>query len=806
MPPNPLIHIDPVCGMEVIEGKEKGKWEYKGRIYYFCNENCLRRFQKEPGKYLQSERIAARKPTLRKTETVVAGIGGMSCAGCAVTIEKALNRLPGVKVAQVNFAAEEAVVEFDPEVTPFTELAKTITALGYEVRKGKVEETEAVSQEMQQVKLRMVWAWILTAPGMLFMALHLLEIFHLPMRVMTTIEIVLGAAVLFGPGWQTLKGAFGSIKARSATMDVLITLGITAALFSGILVLFGLEVENLGRVAGMLMAIYLTGRYLEARAKGRSAQAIRRLLSLGARTARILVDGRETEIPVNRLKVGDVMLIRPGEKIPTDGRIIEGETTIDESIATGESLPVERKPGDEVIGATINQTGFIKVQVTRVGKETFLAQVIRLVEEAQGRKIPIQAFADRVTAWFVPVVLGLALITALGWFFFAANLRPFLFWAHQYLPWVNPELLPFSLALFAGVAVLVIACPCALGLATPTALMVATGKGAESGLLFRSGEALQTLEAVRAIVFDKTGTITRGKPALTDVIPLPGVDRQKLLAVAASLEQGSEHPLARAILEGATAWGITPFPATEITAILGKGVVGKVEGEKAVLGKAELLAENGISPEPLTLLALQLQEETKTVLYLALGGKPLGILGVADTPKPDSAKAIGELKKLGIVPIMLTGDNPKTAQAIAREVGIERFVAGLLPEEKLATIESLKKEFGRVAMVGDGINDAPALKSADVGIAIGTGTDVAIAASDITLVRGELSGVVSSVRLARATFRKIKENLFWALFYNLLAIPLAMLGLLHPIIAETAMALSSINVVTNSLRLRRVRI
>lgn len=745
------------------------------------------------------------EPKTGPTTSQVIGIGGMHCAGCALTIEKSLAQLPGVKLAQVNFAAEEAIVEFDPKQVTSAALERVITAIGYTVRRTEADAQKQIERELHQAKLRMFWSWMLVVPPMLIMVLHLAGVFHLPMKLMTLIELVFGGAVLFGPGWHTLKTAFGAIRNRSATMDVLIALGTVSALVSGVAVLLGLAVENLGRVAGMLLAIYLTGRYLEARAKGRAAQAIRKLLALGVRTARIVVDGRETEVPVGRLKPGDVMLIRPGEKIPTDGKIIEGETTVDESMATGESSPVERKPGDEIIGATINQTGFIKAVVTRVGKDTFLAQMIRLVEQAQSKKIPIQAFADRVTARFVPVILVLALITALTWLVFAPGLKPVLVWANRFLPWVNPTLSAISLALFAAIAVLVIACPCALALATPTALMVATGRAAEKGLIFRSGEALQTLRAVRAIVFDKTGTITRGKPELTDIIPLPGIAPEQLLGLATGLEQGSEHPVARAIITAAGRLGIKPPPATAITAIPGKGISGRINGEKVLLGKGELLSENGIDITPLNPAADELQKKARTVLYLGTENRPLGLLGIADTPKPDSASAIAALKKLGITSVMITGDNPQTAAAVAQEVGIERFIAGILPEGKQQAIANLKKEFGTVAMVGDGINDAPALKTADVGIAIGTGTDVAIAASDVTLVRGDISGVVTAVRLARATFTKIKQNLFWALFYNALAIPLAMLGLLHPLIAETAMALSSINVVTNSLRLRRSR-
>ncbi len=814
MSQEPQVHIDPVCGMSVYENRSAGIWEYKGKTYSFCSTTCLNQFRENPEQFLSpghdrpamTESAPATKTELSHTESTVIGISGMSCAGCAVTIEKALNRLPGVKIAQVNFATEEAVVKFDPKITPPEALKKAIVSAGYDVREQTGDEATLLAAELKKAKNRMVLAWLLVIPTLVLMVPHLAHQFHLPMKLMTLIELLLGAGVLFIPGWHTLKTACASIRSGSATMDVLIVLGTAAALISSVMVLFGLPVENLGRVAGMLMAVYLTGRYLEARAKGSAAGAIRQLLSLGARTARILVDGKETEVPVNRLKPGDIMLVRPGEKIPTDGVIIEGTTEVDESMATGEPLPVEKKPGDEVLGATINTTGFIKVAVRRVGKDTFLAQVIRLVEQAQFKKIPVQALADRITARFVPAILALALLTAGCWFAFTPALRPFLIRAHTLLPWVNPELSRLSLALFAGIAVLVIACPCALGLATPTALMVAAGIAARRGIIFRSPAALQTLRNVRAIAFDKTGTLTIGKPQLSRIVPCPGVDENHLLQLAAALEQGSEHPLARAILTAAKSRNLKIPPATAITARPGLGITGIVNGEPALVGKLQLLAENGIETSTLTELAASNLQRSVTLLFTAAGTRPLGIIILADALKPETKTVITELKNLGIVPVMLTGDSRTAAEPIAASIGIDELFAELLPADKLRTLAQIREQYRTVAMVGDGINDAPVLKAADVGIAIGTGTDIAIAASDVTLVRGELTGVLTALRLARATFRKINQNLFWALFYNILAIPLAMLGLLHPLIAEIAMALSSINVVTNSLRLRRAKI
>jgi Cu+-exporting ATPase len=816
----PAVHIDPVCKMTVREGSEAGKWDYKGTTYYFCSASCLRRFQAEPERFLKlaesagmTEEVAAvmpgpallKKPELGKTQTATLSVGGMSCASCVATIEKALKRLPGVKSASVNFAIEKAIVEFDPRISPVSDLEKAVVDAGYDIRHEETGAFDRVALEQQRARTRLIWAWGLGLVPMAMLVLHRAVMSH--WSGMVWLDVSFCAAALFGPGWSTIRGAWGSVRAGSASMDVLIVLGTGAALISGIAVVAGLPIKSFADAGGMIMAVFLTGRYIEAAAKGRASQAIRKLVALGARTARVqLAEGVEKEIPVTQLRPGDVMVVRPGEKIPTDGRIIEGSTSVDESMATGESLPVDRAVGGEVIGATVNGNGLIKVQATRVGQDTFLSQVVRLVEQAQGSKIPIQAFADRVTARFVPVVLLVAAATFLAWLFLTPVLRPMLAWAHGFLPWVSPQLSVVSLAFFAGVAVLVIACPCALGLATPTALMVGSGMGAERGILFRSGEAIQTLKDVRAVVFDKTGTITRGRPEVTDVIAVPGMEGAEVLRLAASLEQGSEHPLASALVESARAQGLQLLQPTEARAAPGKGVTGRVGGRLVLVGKEALLKESGADARPLADRAAELQARARTALFVAADGRLMGVLGVADTVKPDSAQAIADLKALGVVPIMLTGDNRQTGEAVARDVGIERVVAEVLPAQKQEVVVQLQKEFGGVAMVGDGINDAPALKAANVGIAIGTGTDVAIESSDVTLVRGSLTGVVSAIRLSRATFVKIRQNLFWAFFYNVVAIPLAMLGLLHPIIAEVAMALSSVNVVTNSLRLRRTKV
>jgi len=559
-------------------------------------------------------------------------------------------------------------------------------------------------------------------------------------------------------------------------------------------------------VGAMIMAFHLTGRYVEATARGRAGRAIRSLLELGARSARVLRDGREVEVPVERIAVGDLMVVRPGEKVPTDGVVVDGRSEVDESMATGESVPVPKAQGDEVIGATVNGQGLLKVRATKVGEETFLAQVVRMVREAQGSAVPVQAFVDRVTAFFVPVVIGLALLTFVAWLAFPGPLGRVAAGAAELLPWVHPGVSALSLAIFAGVAVLVIACPCALGLATPTALMVGTGMGARNGILIRSGQAIQVMKDVRTIVFDKTGTITRGAPEVTDVVALPGAQERDVLRLAASLEAGSEHPLARAVVGRAESDGIGLGEVTDFEAVAGQGVRGRVDGQDVRVGTRDMMAGEGVACEAAAEALERLESEARTAVIVAAEGRAVGLLGIADAPKQEAARAIAALKRMGFQVAMITGDNERTARAVAAQVGIDHVLAGVLPDRKVAEIKRLQAERGPVAMVGDGINDAPALAQADVGIALGTGTDVAIESADVTLVRGDLGAVVSAVKLSRATFRKIKQNLLWAFGYNLVAIPAAMLGLLHPLVAEAAMALSSVSVVANSTLLRRTDI
>ncbi|MDP6439867.1 MAG: copper-translocating P-type ATPase, partial [Candidatus Brocadiia bacterium] len=569
-----------------------------------------------------------------------------------------------------------------------------------------------------------------------------------------------------------------------------------------------LRVANFAVVGAMIMAFHLTGRYVEARARGRASSAIRELLELGAAEALVLRDGREITVPVDEVLVGDVMVVRPGEKIPTDGVVVQGASSVDESMATGEPMPVAKGEGDEVIGATVNQEGALRVRATRVGADTFLAQVVRMVREAQATRVPVQAWADRVTAVFVPIVLALAALTFAVWLLAQGPMGAVSEWARGVLPWVpqDADVAPVSLAVFAAVAVLVIACPCALGLATPTALMVGMGKGARAGILIRSGEAIQLMKDVRLVVFDKTGTLTRGRPEVTDVVAASGLEQADVLRRAAAVEALSEHPIARAVVDRAREGGLEWPDSTEFRAVPGRGARALVDGQPVLVGTRAMMEAEGVDCAGLSGELERLEDEGRTTMLVAAGGRSVGVVGLADVLKASAADAVAGLKRMGLQVAMITGDNERTARAVAAQAGIEHVLAGVLPGGKADEVRRLQAEVGRVAMVGDGINDAPALTSADVGIALGTGTDVAIESSDITLVSGDPAAVVGAVRLSRATFRKIRQNLFWAFFYNIVAIPVATLGLLHPLMAEAAMAISSLTVVGNSSLLSRVRL
>lgn len=734
-----------------------------------------------------------------KKKVTEASITDMHCATCAVNISNALNKREGVLKANVNFASEKAYVEYVP-VLDERELVKTIKDAGYTAVIG-VPEEETEESKLKAARKRMILAWGFTIPIMVWMLPHMILGRHIPsMEVMNAGMILLAAPVLFIAGKDTYVSALRSVAHGAANMDVLILMGTSSSFLTGFLAFFT-PLESFAGVSGMIMAFHLTGRYVEAKAKGSASQAIKKLLELGAKTATVVVNGAEKEVPIEEVQVDDVMVVRPGEKIPTDGVIVEGESAVDESMATGESLPVTKREGDEVIGASVNQMGLLKVKATKVGKDTFLSQVIKMVKEAQGSKVPIQRFADKVTSYFVPAVVVLAVTSFVMWLLVPERLREIALSASVFLPWVDPSLGVYTLAVFAGVAVLVIACPCALGLATPTSIMVSSGLGAQNGILIRSGEAMQVMQDIRTIVFDKTGTITKGSPEVTDV---EGSD--DVLEIAASVEAGSEHPLGKAVVTRAEEKGVHLKDIDEFAAVSGKGVTAGIEGVQALVGNKKLMEGYNIDVTEFAEISDRLESEGKTSMMVAFDGKIIGVVALADTIKDDSVQAIEEIKKMGIETAILTGDNRKTAETIAKKVGIDRVLAEVLPDQKVEEIKRLQKEVGTVAMVGDGINDAPALAQADVGFAIGTGTDIAIESSDVTLVQGDLTGVVRALKLSKATFRNIKQNLFWAFGYNVVAIPLAMLGLLHPVIAEIAMASSSVTVVSNANRLRRVNI
>jgi Cu+-exporting ATPase len=763
-------------------------------------------------------------------------VGGMHCAGCSSAVEKKLNGLEGVEAA-VSLASETATVTF-PETLGFEGLRKVVEDAGYELEAPpETGEDRAVlerrrlergREKLATARRRMWIAWGLTVPVMAWMIPEMFFGVAWPTRLAFDLGMVLLALpVLVGPGRDTLRGAWRSARGLVPNMDVLIAMGSGVAVLTGV----GAIVHDLGAsfpimdyagIGAMIMAIHLTGRFVETKARGRASSAIQKLLSLEARSARVERGGSEVEVPIAELSVGDVMVVRPGEKIPTDGVVVDGASAVDESLATGESMPVEKTVGDRVIGATVNRQGLLRVEATGVGENTFLSQVVRMVEEAQGSKVPIQEFADRVTAIFVPTILGVAAASFVAWLVFPDFFRSIAAWASNFLPWVQPGLGTLSLALFAAVAVLVIACPCALGLATPTALMVGTGVGAENGILIRDGAAVQVLEGADSVAFDKTGTLTRGQPVVTEVRaadnaaaggPTEEAAGTEALRLAAALEHASEHPLGEAVVREARDRGIELPAASDFEAVTGRGVHGRVEGRRVLVGSARFMEESGVELGTLAGAARELESRAHTVVFVAAGGsdgaaapRALGLLAIADPIKETSAAAVAELRELGLEPIMLTGDNERTAAAVAEAVGITRFHAGLLPDQKVELLRQLQDEGRTVVMVGDGINDAPSLKQANVGLALGTGTDIAIEAADITLVQGDLSAVVRAVRLARATFRKIRQNLFWAYFYNTIAIPVAFLGLLHPLIAEAAMAMSSINVVANANRLRKADI
>ncbi len=640
-----------------------------------------------------------------------------------------------------------------------------------------VEDTE-----IQDWKRKMVWSWSFAIPIAVLMLterLFGLEIFSI--EITTIIILIIGFPVLFIFGWNTIKGGMRGLFTFYFNMDSLIALGTIIAYLTGFLSFIGI-VDDYSGVAAMIMSFFTTGKYVEAVARGRASQEIKKLLELGAKNATVIRNKKEIEIPISEVIVGDIIIVKPGEKIPTDGIVVKGESSVDESMVTGESLPVEKKIKDNVIGATINQDGILYIKATKIGKDTFLAHIVQLVEEAQGTKVPIQKLADKITSIFVPAVLVITLLTFTVWWFFSGDL---------------------SKSLGVGIAVLVIACPCALGLATPTALMVGSGMGAKNGILIRKGEAIQTMKEIKIIVFDKTGTITKGKPEVREIFSKEGIREKYLMEIAASLEKLSEHPLSKAIVEKAK---LSKYKEVKNFKILrGRGVEGKIGMKNILIGNSTLMKERNISLSDFENKINEFEEKGYTAIIVSEDKKILGIIGVADAVKDDSIESIAKLNKQGYRTIMITGDNEKTAKAIASQVGIKEIIANVLPEDKVKKVEELQKQ-GMVSFIGDGINDAPAIKQSNVGIAMGTGTDIAIESGDLVLAKGSLNGVVQAINLSKATFKKIKQNLFWAFAYNTIAIPLAIAGVLHPVVAEIAMALSSITVVTNANLLRRKKI
>ena len=747
------------------------------------------------------------------TSKITFTIDGMHCAGCVSSVEKAIRQVEGVHQVSVNLTTEQAVVELDEKVVSTDEIEKRVEEAGYFIKKKNADQSNQLEEKrerdkkkLEDARKKMIRSWIVTAPLMIWMFVDMVLGIHLTSHLVMELAMTAGAGyVIFGPGYSTIISALKSARVLTPNMDVLIALGTTASLITGFVVLgheFGLiqsQFYSFAGIAAMIMAFHLTGRYVETKARGRASEAITRLLTLEAKTARIIKNGVEQEISVSDLKVGDVMIVRPGEKVPTDGTVVDGKGSVDEAMVTGESMPVLREKGDEVIGGTINAEGTLRVQVKEVGENTFLNRVIKLVEEAQGSKIPIQDFADRVTAVFVPIILVLAAITFLFWWLLPEVLQPLLVWADPYIPWIITDLEPVSQAFFAALAVLVIACPCALGLATPTALMVGSGLGAENGILIRRGEAIQRLDEVTTIVFDKTGTLTKGEPEVVEWKSFG--DDDKLKKYIGSVENLSEHPLSRAITNYADL--VQYQDVTDFKSFTGMGVKGVVDGKQILAGNEELMEKfsiqkNGQSDKVFE----ELVSKGFTTIFFAVENEIIGMAGITDTVKPESSGMVKKVHDMGYQTVMLTGDQQEAAELIAEEIGIERVLAGVKPDQKSEAIKNLQDKGEVVAMVGDGINDAPALTQADVGIALGTGTDIAIESGAIILVDGNPQGVIKALNLSRQTFKKIRQNLFWAFFYNIVMIPVAMIGWMHPVLAEAAMAMSSINVVGNSRRLQ----
>ena len=725
-------------------------------------------------------------------ESIELKIKGMHCSACVGTIERALNKVDGVESAVVNLTLEKAHIEGE---VSFDQLIKAVEDTGYEaeqIDKLEIPDEKTPDENLNRAKNHMIFAWVTTAIIMIWMIPKWISGIMWPNDTLYIYGmIILSIVVLAFPGRETLKSAWGSAIHLSPNMDVLIALGSLACLVTGGLKAIGMNIHSFAGIAGMIMAFHLTGRYIETKARGRSSQAIKRLMSLGAKNALILKDGKEIEKSVSSILLGDIMVVKPGEKIPTDGLIVKGESAVDESIATGESLPVHKGEGDRVIGATINIDGSIQVKATKIGKDTFISQMAKLVEEAQTTKIPIQEFADSVTAVFVPIVLVVATVTFLAWKVFPEIMQNGMAMFVNIFPWVNLDASPTTMAIFAAVAVLVIACPCALGLATPTALMVGSGKGAENGILIRNGAAIQRMNEVTTVVFDKTGTLTMGKPKVTQVKTFGGIGENDLIRMAASIETHTTHPLGNAIVRLADEQQIGIDEVTNVQSTPGKGLSGNFGSAVIKVGSASFV---GFTKE---------LKEKGSHVFIALDNTVYGVFILVDEMKENAGETIQSLKSKNIKTVILTGDKKEAAHLLADQIGIDEIYAEVLPEDKTNIIQALQRKGQIVCMLGDGINDAPAIAQADVGVAMGTGTDIAMDTGDIILVNGDLLKLNQTFSLAKKTFQKIRQNLFWASIYNIIAIPLAIFGVLHPVLAEAAMAMSSINVVGNSNRLRR---
>ncbi|QWG57285.1 copper-translocating P-type ATPase [Bacillus mycoides] len=726
-------------------------------------------------------------------------VSGMTCAACANRVEKRLNKLEGVNKATVNFALESATVDFNPDEINVNEMKSAITKLGYKLEVKSDEQDSSTDHRLKEIerqKKKFIFSFILSFPLLWAMVSHFsfTSFIYLPDMLMNPwVQLALATPVQFIIGGQFYVGAYKALRNKSANMDVLVALGTSAAYFYSVY----LSIRSIGssehmtdlyfETSAVLITLIILGKLFEAKAKGRSSEAIKKLMGLQAKTATVVRDGTEMKILIEEVVAGDIVYVKPGEKIPVDGEIVEGKSAIDESMLTGESIPVDKTIGDVVIGSTMNKNGFLKVKATKVGRDTALAQIIKVVEEAQGSKAPIQRVADQISGIFVPVVVVIAIITFAVWMIF-----------------VTPG--DFGGALEKMIAVLVIACPCALGLATPTSIMAGSGRSAEYGILFKGGEHLEATHRLDTVILDKTGTVTNGKPVLTDVIVADGFHEEEILRLVGAAEKNSEHPLAEAIVEGIKEKKIDIPSSETFEAIPGFGIESVVEGKQLLIGTRRLMKKFDIDIEEVSKSMEELEREGKTAMLIAINKEYAGIVAVADTVKDTSKAAIARLKKMGLDVVMITGDNTQTAQAIAKQVGIDHVIAEVLPEGKAEEVKKLQASGKKVAMVGDGINDAPALATADIGMAIGTGTDVAMEAADITLIRGDLNSIADAIFMSKMTIRNIKQNLFWALAYNGLGIPIAALGFLAPWVAGAAMAFSSVSVVLNALRLQRVKL